>query len=215
MDKITVLDIETENTGYDIMGHNKRIISIQMYDGQKGSIFYEGSYKNTIDEAKSIIKTQLREDYKFVGFNIRNFDAFFIKEFLGIEISANNIVEISEMHQMDQIREKLRKNRPRLVDICNHLGIECSHKNMMDEISVNFKNQPNVIAMAKEGAEKWVKERGWSYDFSYNLALDKVAGGMAILESFNEFVKSGGNTFSLFYKYAMGDVFPSTNFMRY
>jgi hypothetical protein len=30
---------------------------------------------------------------------------------------------------------------------------------------------------------------------------------MAILDSFNEFVRSGGNTNSLFYRYAMGDVF--------
>lgn len=207
MDKITVLDIETENIGYDIMGHNKRIISIQMYDGQNGSIFYDGSSKNTLNEAKSIIESQIAEDYKFVGFNIRNFDVFFIKKFLGIEISDNHIIEISEMPPMTKIREKLGKNRPRLVDICNHLGIECIHKNMMDEKSLKFKNQSNVVILAKEGAEKWVKERGWGYDFSYNLALDKISGGMAILESFNEFITNEGDTSSLFYRYAMGDVF--------
>ncbi len=206
MDKLTVIDIETENTGYDIMKHNKRIISIQMFDGQEGLIFYDGSDKNTIDVAKSNIQSQIDAGFKFVGFNIRNFDVPLIKEFLGIEIPSGQILEISEMSSMNKIREKLGKKKPRLVDVCGHLGIECSHKNIMDDLSLKFRNQSDVIVIAKEGAEKWIKELGWGSSFSHNLALEKVAGGMAILDSFNEFVKHGGDPNSLFYKYAMGDV---------
>jgi hypothetical protein len=207
MEKLTVIDIETENTGYDIMKHNKRIISVQMFDGREGSIFYDGSSENSIDAAKSNIKSQIRENYKFVGFNIKNFDTPLIKEFLGIEIPSGQILEIGEMPRMNTIREKLGKNRPRLFDICDYLGIECSHKNIMDSLALKLKSRPDVMALAKEGAEKFIKERGWSPDFSYKYALEKVSGGMAILDSFNEFVRSGGDTNSLFYKYAMGDVF--------
>lgn len=207
MDKLTVLDIETENTGYDIMKHNKRIISVQMFDGLEGSIFYDGSDKNSIDAAKTNIKSKTDEGCKFVGFNIRNFDVPLIKEFLGIEIHSGQILEISEMPQMNIIREKIGKTRPRLVDVCDYLGVECSHKNLMDDLSMKLRSRPDVISLAKEGAEKFIKERGWSSDFSHKYAIEKVAGGMAILDSFNEFVRNGGNTNSLFYKYAMGDVF--------
>lgn len=207
MEKLTVIDIETENTGYDIMKHNKRIISVQMFDGQEGSIFYDGSGKNTIDAAKSTINSQIDDDFKFVGFNIRNFDVPLIKDFLGIEIPSAQILEIGEMPQMNKIRENLGKTRPRLVDICEHLGIECSHKNIMDDLSRKLQGRPDVVSLAKEGAENFVKERGWSQNFSQNYALEKVAVGMAILESFNEFVRNGGDANSLFYKYAMGDVF--------
>jgi uncharacterized protein YprB with RNaseH-like and TPR domain len=103
------LDIETENTGYDIMKHNKRIISIQMFDGQNGSIFYDGSNENSIDVAKSNIKSQIDDGYKFVGFNIRNFDVPLIKEFLGIEIPSEQIFEIGEMPQMNDVRKNLGK----------------------------------------------------------------------------------------------------------
>lgn len=68
-------------------------------------------------------------------------------------------------------------------------------------------NRPDIVALAKDGAEKLIRERGWSSDFSYKYALKKVSGGMAIMDSFNEFVRSGGDPNSLFYKYAMGDVF--------
>jgi len=207
MDKLTVIDIETENTGYDIMKHNKRVISVQMFDGQEGSIFYDGSDKNTIDAAKSTIRSQIDDGFKFVGFNIRNFDVPLIKDFLGVEIPSTQILEIGEMPQMNKIREDLGKARPRLVDICDHLGIECSHKNIMDDLSRKLQVRPDVVSLAKEGAATFVKERNWSQNFSQNYALEKVAGGMAILESFNEFVRNGGNTNSLFYRYAMGDVF--------
>jgi hypothetical protein len=77
----------------------------------------------------------------------------------------------------------------------------------MDDLSIRFRSRPDVMALAREGAEKLIKEKRWSSDFSYDYALGKIAGGMAILDSFNEFVRSGGDTNSLFYRYAMGDVF--------
>lgn len=207
MDRFVVIDIETENTGYDIMEHNKRIISVQLFDGSDGTIFYDGSDKNSIPDAKSAILSQIDQNYKFVGFNIRNFDALFLNKFLGITIPRTQIVDISEMPNMEKVRKELTKNYPSLLETCKHLGIDCSHKTKMDELSVKYRNLPDVTKLAREGAEKMVKERGWSYDFSYNRALDKVAGGMAIFDSFNEFVRARGDVNSLFYRYAMGDVF--------
>lgn len=207
MEKFVVLDIETENTGYDIMEHNKRIISVQLYDGSEGTLFYDGSNKNSISAAKSALLTQIDQNYKFVGFNIRNFDAHLLNKFLGVTIPRGQIVELSEMPNMERIRKQLTKNYPTLAEVCGHLGIDCSHKGIMDGLSAKIRNLPDVLEMAREGAEKMVKERGWSYDFSYNRALDKIAGGRAILQSFNEFVSSQGDSESLFYKYAMGDVF--------
>lgn len=206
MEKLIVLDIETENTGYDIMNHNKRIISIQLYDGNDCSIFYDGADKNTLAVGKFRLESLISQNYAFVGFNVRNFDVFFLNKFLGIQIPRNQILDIGEMPNMQHVREKLGKKKPRLEEICDGLGIDCSYKKMMNKLSVKFRDLPGVLAMAKEGSEKWVKELGWGQAFSYNLALDKIAGGMAILESFNEFARNGDIN-SLFYRYAMGDVF--------
>ena len=143
---------------------------------------------------------------KFVGFNVRNFHVRFIREFMDVDIPNSQIVDIGELQKTNDIKQKMGKNWPRLIDLCDFLKIECSHKNLMDEQSVAFKNLPHVIELAKEGAEKWGKEKNWSYNYSYNRALNSVSVGMAIMKSFEDFVKSGGSTDSLFYKYAIGDV---------
>lgn len=202
-----ILDIETENTGYDIMADNKRILSVQTYDGNDSMIYYDGSSTNNLSDAKKSLEKHIGYDTKFVGFNIRNFDVRFIKEFLEIEIPDSQIVDIGEMQKMRDVKQKMGKNWPRLVEICDFLGIECSHKNLMDSQSLKFRDLPHVIELAKEGAEKWRKEKTWwSYDYAYNRALNNISGGMSILKSFKDFVESGGNSDSLFYKYAIGDV---------
>jgi len=207
LDDIITLDIETENTGYDIMEDNKRIISIQLLDGKTTKIYYDGSENNNLTVAKQDVLSMIENNKNFLGFNIRGFDIKFIKKFLGIEIPDSQIIEISEMASMDKIRGRLNKKRPRLVEVCNLLQIDCSHKMLMNERSSKFKILPDVIEKAKEGASKWRDVKGWDYDFSYNLALDIIGGGMAILEAFNEFVEAKGDPNSLFYQYAMGDVF--------
>jgi len=116
------------------------------------------------------------------------------------------IVEISEMLAMDRVRQQIGKNKVSLIQACDVMGVGCSHKNLMDEKTEKFKQQPDVIEQAKIGARKWVDELGWGSDFSFNLALRRIAGGMAILEAFNEFVDSDGDTNSLFYDYAIGDL---------
>ncbi len=206
MTESIVIDIETENTGYDVMGDNKRILSVQTYDGNESVIYYDGSETNDLSDAKRFLEGQIGLGTKFVGFNVRNFDVRFIREFMGVDIPNSQVVDIGELKKTGDIKQEMRKDWPKLVEICDFLDIECSHKNLMDEQSVEFRNLPHVIGLAKEGAEKWGKEKGWPYGYSYNRALNSVSLGMAILKSFEDFVKSKGSTDSLFYKYAIGDV---------
>ena len=205
--EIVTLDIETENTGYDIMEDNKRIISIQLMEGTKTKIFYDGAKTDSIEAGENKLHSLIESGKNFVGFNIRNFDVRFIKKFLGIEISASQIIEISEMPKMNNIRKHLRNDWPRLVDCCEFMDVECSHKGLMDEQSNRLKKRPDVIKKAKEGAVALQERRGWSFNYAYNRALDKISGGTAILEAFNEFVGSKGDPNTIFYQYAMGDVF--------
>lgn len=206
MTESIVIDIETENTGYDVMGDNKRILSVQTYDGNESVIYYDGSDTNELSDAKIYLEEQIGLGTKFVGFNVRNFDVRFIREFMGVDIPNSQVVDIGELKKTGDIKREMRKDWPKLVEICDFLDIECSHKNLMDVQSTEFRNLPHVIGLAKEGAEKWGKEKGWSYGYSYNRALNSVSLGMAILKSFEDFVKSKGSTDSLFYKYAIGDV---------
>jgi hypothetical protein len=74
-----------------------------------------------------------------------------IKEFLGIEIESEQIFEIGEMPQMNDVRKNLGKQRPGLFEICNHLEIECSHKGLMDDLSIRFRSRPDVMAPARRG----------------------------------------------------------------
>ena len=85
MTKTIVIDIETENTGYDIMGDNKCILSVQTYDGNESVIYYDGSDTNDLSSAKRFLEEEIGMDTKFVGFNVRNFDVRFIGEFMDVE----------------------------------------------------------------------------------------------------------------------------------
>ena len=96
LDDIITLDIETENTGYDIMEDNKRIISIQLLDGKTNKIYYDGSENNNLTVAKQDLLSMIENNKNFLGFNIRGFDIKFIKNFLGFEIPGSQIIEISE-----------------------------------------------------------------------------------------------------------------------
>ena len=205
-DSITI-DIETENTGCNIMEDNKRIISVQLFDGNNPKIFYDGSEYSNLESAKKELNSLIDIGKSFVGFNIRNFDVPLITKFLGIKIPASQIIEISEMEKMNSVREHYGKKWPRLVDCCEFMDVECSHKGLMDKQSARLKKNPDVIIKAKEGAVTLQKRRGWTHDYAYNRALDFISGGMAILEAFNEFAGSKGDQNTIFYRYAVGDVF--------
>jgi len=203
---IIAIDIETENTGYDIRKDNKRIISIQLLERSNAKIYYEGGSSVDLIAAKNKLFSLIRDGSNFLGFNIKEFDVPLIREFLGVEIPTTQIIEITEIPAMEFVRQELQRNKPRLEEACKLLGIDCAHKEIMTERAGKFRQLPHVINKAKEGASKFQNERGWDYVFSFDYALDKICGGMAILEAFNEFVERKGDITSDFYKYAIGDV---------
>jgi hypothetical protein len=204
--KIIVLDVETENTGYDIKEGNKRIISVQLLDGKNAEIYYDSAPSTDLNAAKDRLSSLIQAGNNLAGFNLINFDVPLIEKFLDVKIPAAQIVEISEMTAMEFIRQKLRKDRPKLEEACKCLGIDCTHKEIMNRHANKFKQLPEVIEKAKEGANKLQKERGWDYDICFNVTLNKICGGMAILDAFKDFVKRKGDTKSDFYRYAIGDV---------
>lgn len=204
-EKIVTIDIETENTGYDILNDNKRIISVQLLDDE-GKFFYDGSEKNDLSSAKKEIQSCIENKKQFTGFNIRDFDIPMIKKFLDVEIPSSQINEICEMEPVKQLKQKLGKRKISLFQVCNSVGIDAGHKQEMNQLAGKFMDSPGVFDLAKEGAAKWETELGWGYDFSLKLARQRIAGGMAIIESFKDFVRSGGDETKLFYRYAMKDV---------
>lgn len=203
---IVTLDVETENTGFDIEGGNKRLISIQLLSGMEEKLYYDGSETAGMDAAKKDLVALIARGTKFVGFHIKGFDLPQIKQFLGVTIPESQVIEIGELPGMELIRRRLGKQRPRLEEVCAQLGIDCAHKALMDRHAMTFKNLPAVIEQARSGAPVLSKDRGWGLEFCYNLVLDRISGGMAILDAFNEFLQKGGHKESLFYRYAMGDV---------
>jgi len=200
-----VIDVETENTGSDIMKDNKRIISIQIGDATKQELYYDDSQNPqwTLGQAKKKITSLASQGYIFAGFNFKKFDLHFLKHFLGIELSQSNIFDLSDTPQI----EDYRKNKIfRLEDVCRKCGIEVTHKHKMNQKAESYKTRRDIIEQAHTKAEEMVRTKQWSLDFAFNWVLDKLAGGHAIYDSYQEFVQSGGRKDTLFYEYAIGDV---------
>ena len=88
-----VIDIETENTGTDVLEDNKRIISVQIGDDTKQDLYWADSKDPqwNLESAKKEIVSLLSKGVIFAGHNIRGFDVRFLKEFLGVEIPESNI----------------------------------------------------------------------------------------------------------------------------
>jgi len=200
-----MIDIETENTGSDIMKDNKRIISVQIGDTTKQELYYDDSKdpQCTLVSAKKQITSLLSRGYIFAGYNIKAFDIPILKQFLGVEIPESNIFDLSQTPRVTELR---KNKRFRLEDVCAEFGVEVSHKRRMNEMAEKYKDRQDIKDQAYAKAKDYVRNKGWSFDFSYNYVLDKIAGGYAIFDAYQEFVKSGGQKNTLFYEYAIGDV---------
>lgn len=204
--EVITLDVETENTGFDVEGGNKRIISVQTLRGSEERLYFDGSKTLGLDVAKRHLAASIASGARFVGFHIKGFDLPQVERFLNLSIPESQVVEIGELPAMDSLRQRIGKARPRLEEICAELGIDCTHKALMDRHALRFRNLPEVLELAKSGASVISKDKGWNLDFSYKIALEKISGGMAILDAFNDFVRKGGDKKTLFYRYAIGDV---------
>lgn len=202
-----VIDIETENTGTDIMKDNKRIISVQIGNDIKQDLYWADSPETqwNLESAKNRIDSLLVQGVTFAGYNIIGFDIKFLKEFMEVEIPESNLLDICIRHK-PKLSQLTGRNRPRLEEACLACGIVVSHKQRMNEQAEKYKTNETFKKQAFVKANELVRNLGWSFDFSYRYALDKVAGGNAIYDAYLEFVKSGGQRNTLFYEYAVGDI---------
>ena len=202
-----IIDIETENTGTDVMEDNKRIISVQIGDDTKQTLYWADSKDPqwNLESAKKEIESLLSQGVIFAGHNIRGFDVRFLKQFLGVEIPESNILDPCQC-QSQKLTQLTGKNKPRLEEACAAFGVKVTHKQRMNEEANKYKSIEVLKKQALTKAKELVKNKGWSLNFSYDLILDKIAVGNAIYDAYLEFVKSGGQKNTLFYEYAIGDI---------
>ena len=202
-----IIDIETENTGTDVMEDNKRIISVQIGDDTKQNLYWADSKDPqwNLESAKKEIESLLSQGVIFAGHNIRGFDVRFLKQFLGVEIPESNILDPCQC-QSQKLTQLTGKNKPRLEEACAACGVKVTHKQRMNEKANKYKSIEAFKKQALTKAKELVRNKGWSLNFSYDLVLDKIAVGNAIYDAYLEFVKSGGQENTLFYEYAIGDI---------
>ena len=206
--KHVVIDIETENTGADIMKDNKRIISVQLGNDSDQELYYADSKDShfAFDRARMRIVSLTAQGYSFAGYNINAFDIPLLKRFLNIEIPDANILELSLVDHVINLKRRLCRKSLSLEEVCEKFGIKTKHKENLAKKSEEYMRRPYILEQAgKEGA-RLAREENWSMDFSVNLALKRIARGHAILDAYNEFVERDGEKNTLFYGYAIADV---------
>ena len=210
-----VIDIETENTGTDVMKDNKRILSVQIGDDAIQDLYWADSLEPqwNLESAKTEIASLLSQGVVFAGYNIKGFDVPFLREFLGVEIPETNTLDLC-LCQEQKLKGITGRNRPRLEEACEACGITVTHKQKMNEKAKEYTSIEDVKNRALAKAKELVKRRGWSHGFSYNYVLDKISGGIAIYNAYLEFVKTGGQKNTLFYEYAIGDVISEYRLLR-
>lgn len=201
------LDTETKNLGFDIMKDNECMLSVQTGDNSNQKLFWADSTDAqwNLGSAKREIQNLLSKGVIFVGYNIKGFDLPMIKQFLNVDIPESQILDLC-LCQPQKIAQLTGKNRSRLEEACKAFGIDASHKQRMDEKAKAYKTNEAFKARSLVRAKELVQDKKWSYNFSYDYALDKIAGGNAIYDAYLEFAKSGGQKNTLFYEYAVGDV---------
>jgi uncharacterized protein YprB with RNaseH-like and TPR domain len=203
-----IIDIETENTGSDIMKDNKRIISVQIGDAIKQELYYDDSKdpQCSLVSAKKRIASLLSQRCIFAGYNIKGFDIPLLKRFMKVEIPESNILDLCQTPRVTQLAKNKNRRNLRLEEVCMEYGIEVNHKQKINEEAEKYKARQGIKDQAKAKAKEYVNKKGWSLGFSYDYVLKKIAGGRAIFDAYLEFVESGGQKNTLFYEYAIGDV---------
>ena len=214
--KILILDVETENTGYDIMADNKRLLSVQIGDSNKQELYYADapSHDSLLVRAKERIYGLLNDETVFSGHNLTGFDTPMLEKFLDIKIPKKNLLDLSKTQLVTNICQLRNRNTLRLEELCSHLGINSSHKDEMNQKAETYKTRPEIVAQAQAAARDLVSRRGWSFNFSLGYSIDKIAGGHAIYDSYKDFVASKGSENTLFYRYATGDIVSEYELLR-
>jgi hypothetical protein len=116
--------------------------------------------------------------------------------------------------QQQRLTQLTGKNKARLEEACAAFGIEATHKQKMNQRAESYRSNETHKKNALVKAKELVEKKGWGQDFSYNYALEKIAGGHAIWDAYLEFVESGGRKDTLFYEYAIGDIISEHQLLR-
>lgn len=203
-----VLDIETENTEGDVLNGNKRIISVQMGDSLNQELYYADATVPTrsLLQAKARINSIVRDGGVVAGYNLREFDIPILRRFLEVTIPDASVLDLKDTEGVSDLTRRLGRKRLRLEDVCSEYGISTVHKSLMDRRAEQFKSDPQILVRADAFAQSLVTSKGWDFQFSRGYALDKIAFGHAILDSYQEFVSKSGSKDTLFHTYATGDV---------
>jgi DNA polymerase III epsilon subunit-like protein len=203
-----VIDIETENTGADVMADNKRIISVQIGDSTSQELYYADARNPSLSTSQvpQRIRTLIAEGNVLAGYNLKGFDLQFLKKFLGVEIPEVNVLEIGEMDGVKKLKQRTGKRFYKLEELCKEYGIPADHKRQMDERAGPFKRTSEVQALAENAARKLVEEEGWTFNFALEKKLGTISIGRAIYDSYLEYVQKDGAKETLFHRYAVGDV---------
>ena len=205
--KTVIIDVEMENTGAEVVDDSRRIISVQIGDSTKQDLYYaEASVgERSLFQVPVRVNMLMSQGCVFAGYNIKRFELNFLKKFLGVTIPESSVLDLRDMNGVTKLQRRTGKALLELDEVCSEYGIPADHKRLMDEKAEPFKKKPEILAQANEAAQQLVA-KGWSPDSSLKYALDMVANGHAVFESYEEFVQKGGAEDTLFHKYAVGDV---------
>jgi len=210
-----IIDVETENTGSDVMKDNKRIISVQIGDDAKQELYYADSKDSqyTLAGAKRQITSLLSRGHILAGYNLKLFDIPVLKQFLGVEIPESNMFDLFQTPRVTELWMNGRSVR--LEDVCKECGIEVVHKRRMNEKAEKYKDRQDIKDLAYAKAKSDVENLGGDFDYSFRRALDKIAVGNAIYDSYQEFVRSGGQKTLSFMSMQSAMSFVNTAFLRH
>jgi len=128
-----------------------------------------------------------------------------LKQFLDIEIPNSNWLDICQTPEMAKFHQT---NKDWTLECaCGEWLVDATHKQKMNAKAEKYKTRQDIIEKAKIGAVAINKTMTWlTPSEAYSKALKKLAGGIAVYDSYLEFVESGGQKNTIFYEYAIGDV---------
>jgi len=199
---IFCIDVETRNEGFDVKRDNEELLSCQLGDDNKQTLFYNHSDSNNFDNLKQNVKKLLESGAVFIGYYIE-FDLENLKKFLGITIPKGRTIDIMSMEEFQFLKNLKNTNYVKLEDACKHFGIDVSHKMHMKNLAEDLKSKNPTW---REDAINYIKSAGFSISEDEVMhRINKKAFGMTISKSYDDFSKNQDKN-SLFYKYAIGDI---------
>jgi hypothetical protein len=206
--KMVFIDVITENAGIDPSTETGRVVSVQLLDGGKQEVYYAESYDgdHSLFGAALQIKMFSTRGYTFAGYGVRQFELPALKRFLNIMIPGYMTVDLAESELLVKLRESTKKPLATLDDVCLELGVSLEYRRGIDDIAALAKKRPEVLAKADSAAQQLSSSKGWPLDVSRQYALDRIAAGTAVAESYAEFVEKRGSQDTAFYRYAAGQV---------